>query len=66
LAASIAKSFCSEASLRVASNGIHVHGGIGFTWEHDMQLYFKRAKANEVLLGNPTYHRDLVSRLVPA
>jgi alkylation response protein AidB-like acyl-CoA dehydrogenase len=66
LAASMAKSFCSDAYLRVATNGIHVHGGIGFTWEHDMHLYFKRAKADEVLLGDPTYHRDLVARLVPA
>src|ERR671923_580912 len=66
LASSMAKSFCSDAYLRVATNGIHVHGGIGFTWEHDMHLYFKRAKANEVLLGDPAHHRDLVSRLVPA
>lgn len=66
LAASIAKAFCGEAFTRVASNGIHVHGGIGFTWEHDMHLYFKRAKANEVLLGDPSYHRDQVARLVPA
>ncbi len=66
LASSMAKSFCSDAYLRVATSGIHVHGGIGFTWEHDMHLYFKRAKANEVLLGDPTYHRDLVARLVPA
>lgn len=66
LASSIAKAFCGEAYTRVASNGIHVHGGIGFTWEHDMHLYFKRAKANEMLLGDPSYHRDLVARLVPA
>ncbi len=66
LASSIAKAFCGEAYTRVASNGIHVHGGIGFTWEHDMHLYFKRAKSNEVLLGDPSYHRDQVARLVPA
>jgi len=66
LASSMAKSFCSEAYLRVAGQGILVHGGIGFTWEHDMHLFFKRAKANEVLLGDPSYHRDLVARLVPA
>ncbi len=66
LAASMAKAFCGEAYTRVATNGIHVHGGIGFTWEHDMHLYFKRAKANEVLLGDPSYHRDLVAKLVPA
>jgi alkylation response protein AidB-like acyl-CoA dehydrogenase len=66
LAASIAKAFCGDAFTRVASNGIHVHGGIGFTWEHDMHLYFKRAKTNEVFLGDPTYHRDLVAKMVAA
>jgi alkylation response protein AidB-like acyl-CoA dehydrogenase len=66
LASSIAKAYCGDAYTRVASNGIHVHGGIGFTWEHDMHLYFKRAKTNEVFLGDPTYHRDLVARLVAA
>jgi len=64
LAASIAKAHCGEAFTRVASGGIHVHGGIGFTWEHDLHLYFKRAKVNEVFLGDPTYHRELVARLV--
>ena len=49
LAASIAKAWCGEAYTRVAANGIQVHGGIGFTWEHDMHLYFKRAKATEGL-----------------
>src|SRR5437870_889184 len=39
-----------------------VHGGIGFTWEHDMHLYFKRAKASEVTLGDATYHRELVAQ----
>jgi alkylation response protein AidB-like acyl-CoA dehydrogenase len=66
LASSMAKAFCGEMYTRVASNGIHVHGGIGFTWEHDMHLFFKRAKSNEVLLGDPSYHRDKVARLVPA
>jgi alkylation response protein AidB-like acyl-CoA dehydrogenase len=66
LAASIAKAHCGEAYTRVASGGIHVHGGIGFTWEHDLHLYFKRAKVNEVFLGDPTYHRELVAQLVPA
>ena len=65
LAASIAKAHCGEAFTRVASGGIHVHGGIGFTWEHDLHLYFKRAKVNEVFLGDPTYHRELVTQLVP-
>ncbi|HVL82590.1 MAG TPA: acyl-CoA dehydrogenase family protein [Actinomycetota bacterium] len=64
LAASVAKAYCGDAYTRVASAGIQVHGGIGFTWEHDMHLYFKRAKANEMLLGDPTYHREQVARLV--
>jgi alkylation response protein AidB-like acyl-CoA dehydrogenase len=64
LAASIAKAHCGDAYTRVASAGIHVHGGIGFTWEHDMHLYFKRAKVNEVFLGDPAYHRELVARFV--
>jgi alkylation response protein AidB-like acyl-CoA dehydrogenase len=66
LAASIAKAWCGEAYTRVAANGIQVHGGIGFTWEHDMHLYFKRAKCNELLLGDTAHHRELVARLIAA
>jgi len=62
LAASIAKAYVSDAYRRAAGNGIQVHGGIGFTWEHDMHLYFKRAKASEVTLGDATYHRELVAQ----
>lgn len=64
MASSVAKAWCGDAYSRVAASGIQVHGGIGFTWEHDMHLYFKRAKSNEVLLGSPTHHRDVVARLV--
>ena len=62
LAASIAKAYTSDAYRRAAGNGIQVHGGIGFTWEHPMHLYFKRAKASEVTLGDATYHRELVAQ----
>ena len=62
LAASMAKAYASDAYRRAAGSGIQVHGGIGFTWEHDMHLYFKRAKASEVTLGDPTYHRELVAQ----
>jgi alkylation response protein AidB-like acyl-CoA dehydrogenase len=62
LAASMAKAYVSDAYRRAAGNGIQVHGGIGFTWEHDMHLYFKRAKASEVTLGDATYHRELVAQ----
>jgi alkylation response protein AidB-like acyl-CoA dehydrogenase len=62
LASSMAKAYVSDAYRRAAGNGIQVHGGIGFTWEHDMHLYFKRAKASEVTLGDATYHRELVAQ----
>jgi len=62
LAASMAKAYVSDAYRRVAGDGIQVHGGIGFTWEHDMHLYFKRAKSSEVTLGDATYHRELVAQ----
>lgn len=62
VACSMAKAYVSDAYRRAAGNGIQVHGGIGFTWEHDMHLYFKRAKASEVTLGDATYHRELVAQ----
>lgn len=62
LAASMAKAYTSDTYRRTAGNGIQVHGGIGFTWEHDMHLYFKRAKASEVTLGDATFHRELVAQ----
>jgi alkylation response protein AidB-like acyl-CoA dehydrogenase len=64
IAASMAKSFCSTAYLKVASEAIQVHGGIGFTWEHPCHLYFKRAKSSEVLFGDPRFHgRRLLGQL---
>ncbi len=61
LACSIAKAYTSDAYRHATASGIQVHGGIGFTWEHDMHLYFKRAKASEVTLGDSTFHRELVA-----
>jgi alkylation response protein AidB-like acyl-CoA dehydrogenase len=43
---------------------IHVHGGIGFTWEHDAHLYWRRAKTDRFLLGSAREHRAAVARLV--
>jgi alkylation response protein AidB-like acyl-CoA dehydrogenase len=60
LAASIAKSYCSDAYFHAAAEMIQLHGGIGFTWEHPAHLYFKRAKSSQFLLGSPGYHRELV------
>ena len=64
LSASVAKAYCSDAFREVANRGVQVHGGIGFTWEHDLQLYYKRAKASEVMFGDPTYHRERIAALV--
>jgi alkylation response protein AidB-like acyl-CoA dehydrogenase len=62
--ASLARAYCSEAYSWVAGETIQVHGGIGFTWEHDAHLYFKRAKASELLLGDPAHHRELMLRRI--
>jgi alkylation response protein AidB-like acyl-CoA dehydrogenase len=63
LAISMAKAACSDMARRVAGTGIQLHGGIGMTWEHDLQLYFKRAKASEVAFGDASWHRERVARL---
>ena len=63
-AASLAKSYCSEATAFITAETLQLHGGIGFTWEHDAHLYFKRAKADEVLFGSPAAHRELLGSLV--
>ena len=64
LAVSIAKAYCSDAYREVANRGIQVHGGIGFTWEHDLHLYFRRAKTSETLFGDATFHRERIASLV--
>jgi alkylation response protein AidB-like acyl-CoA dehydrogenase len=58
LAVSAAKTYCSEVSRNVATSAVQVLGGTGFSWEHDIHLYLKRAKANEVTLGDPVFHRE--------
>ena len=64
LAASMAKAYVSDAYRKVAGTGIQLHGGIGFTWEHDLHLYFKRAKSSEFTFGDATYHRERVAQLI--
>jgi alkylation response protein AidB-like acyl-CoA dehydrogenase len=64
LAVSMAKAYVSDAFRRVAGAGIQLHGGIGFTWEHDLHLYFKRAKNSEFTFGDATYHRERVAQLI--
>jgi alkylation response protein AidB-like acyl-CoA dehydrogenase len=61
---STAKVYTSDASREVANRGVQVHGGIGFTWEHDLQLYYKRSKASEILFGDASHHRAQLADLV--
>jgi alkylation response protein AidB-like acyl-CoA dehydrogenase len=58
--ACLAKAATSETYLRTAAECIQIHGGIGFTWDNDTHLWFKRAKSSEVFLGQPSYHRELL------
>src|SRR6266545_940585 len=64
LASSMAKAYVSDAYRKAAGAGIQLHGGIGFTWEHDLHLYFKRAKSSEFTFGDATYHREKVAQLI--
>jgi alkylation response protein AidB-like acyl-CoA dehydrogenase len=65
-AVSVAKAYCSDAAHAVTGECIQLHGGIGFTWEHDAHLYFKRATTNRVMLGDAAYHRERALQLDPA
>jgi alkylation response protein AidB-like acyl-CoA dehydrogenase len=64
LAASLAKAWCSEAFFKNAGENIQIHGGIGFTWEHDAHLYFRRARSSLSQFGDPTQHRENVARRI--
>jgi len=56
--AALVKALASDTYFHVAAENIQIHGGIGFTWEHDAHLYFKRAKSSELFLGDASYHRE--------
>jgi alkylation response protein AidB-like acyl-CoA dehydrogenase len=64
VASSIAKLYASDAGRLVGNRSIQCHGGIGFTWESDLHLFYRRAKALETLLGDPIYHRERIATLV--
>ena len=66
LAASMAKAYASDAGWRVPDASIQVHGGIGFTWEHDLHFFLKRGKANAAMFGTASWHRERVADLVLA
>jgi alkylation response protein AidB-like acyl-CoA dehydrogenase len=64
LVASLAKAYCSDAYFQCAADAIQIHGGVGFTWEYDVHLYFKRAKSTETFLGDATYHRERLAQKI--
>ena len=66
MAVSMAKAAASDAGRKVCAAGIQLHGGIGMTWEHDLHLFLKRAKADEVAFGDATWHRERIARLMGA
>jgi alkylation response protein AidB-like acyl-CoA dehydrogenase len=66
IAASTAKVWCSDAAKRVMASGLQVHGGIGFTWEHDLHLYLKRSQLDQVSFGDAAAHRDRLARMLRA
>ena len=61
--ASIAKAYAGDAGMQIAQMCFQVHGGIGFTWEHDLHLYLRRLAADRALYGDPDWHRERVCRL---
>jgi alkylation response protein AidB-like acyl-CoA dehydrogenase len=61
VAATLAKAYCSDAYLYVAAENIHIHGGMGFTWEHDAHLYFRRAQSMALLHGDSSYQRRVLA-----
>jgi alkylation response protein AidB-like acyl-CoA dehydrogenase len=64
VAASTAKTWCSDASKRVMSSALQVHGGIGFTWEHDLHFFMKRAQLDQLAFGDATFHRARLTSLL--
>jgi len=63
-AVSIAKMYASDAARTVGNRGIQIHGGMGFTWENDLHLYYRRAKASETAFGDSTFHRERLASMV--
>lgn len=63
-AVSVAKVYASDACREVGNRGVQVQGGMGFTWENDVHLFYRRAKASEICFGDASYHRERIARLV--
>jgi alkylation response protein AidB-like acyl-CoA dehydrogenase len=62
--ASLLKAWGSDSYLDVAAEAVQLHGGIGFTWEHDAHLYFRRARFDAAFLGDAPYHRERLATLL--
>jgi len=63
-AVSVAKAYASDACRETGNRAVQVQGGMGFTWENDTHLYYRRAKASEIAFGDATYHRERIARFV--
>jgi alkylation response protein AidB-like acyl-CoA dehydrogenase len=63
-AASVAKAWCSDVCFHTCAENIQIHGGIGFTWEHDAHLFFRRAKSAEIFLGDAAWHRERLAAAI--
>jgi alkylation response protein AidB-like acyl-CoA dehydrogenase len=64
VAVSVAKAYCSESLNFVAEECLQIHGGIGFTWEHDAHLLYRRILASSQSHGNAAHHRDRIANLI--
>jgi alkylation response protein AidB-like acyl-CoA dehydrogenase len=64
VAVSVAKAYASDAYREVGNRSIQVQGGMGFTWENDAHLYYRRAKASELMFGDATFHRERIAKLI--
>jgi alkylation response protein AidB-like acyl-CoA dehydrogenase len=64
IAASTAKTWCADASKRVMASALQVHGGVGFTWEHDLHFFMKRAQLDQVSFGDASFHRARLTELL--
>jgi len=64
VAASTAKVWCADASKRVMASALQVHGGVGFTWEHDLHFFMKRAQLDQLAFGDASFHRARLTALL--
>jgi alkylation response protein AidB-like acyl-CoA dehydrogenase len=64
MATSVAKAWCGDACRKITADAVQVHGGIGFTWEYPLHMYFKRAQACDASFGNATCHREMIMRRI--